>query len=141
MRNLSDLNNLYNVQYVILLIVIIENRFQEMQNETGYNPRKINSASKLSGCIQREQSKCILALPSNNCHVEIFEKTLSWGFSCVNTRLSFDPELLIPNLIKKDFNEMNIDQSFKAFKCDDLKLVYNVEFDDQKKHEKKTSHN
>ena len=77
MRNLSDLNDLYNLQDIILLMVIIENRFEEMQNETGYNPRKINSASKLSSCIQREQSKCILALPSNNCHVEIFEKTLS----------------------------------------------------------------
>ena len=71
MRSLSDLNDLYNVQDAILLMVIIENRFQEMQNERG----KINSASKLSGCIQREQSKCILALPTNNCYVEIFEKT------------------------------------------------------------------
>ena len=79
MRNLSDLNDLYNVQDVILLMVIIENRFQEMQNETGYNPRKINSASKLSSCIQREQSKCILAVPTNNFHVESFEKTLSGG--------------------------------------------------------------
>ena len=77
MRNLSDLNNLYNVQDVILLMVIIENRSQEMQKETGYNPRKINLASKLSGCIQREQSKCILAVPTNNFHVESFEKTLS----------------------------------------------------------------
>ena len=137
MRNLSDLNDLYNVLDVILLMVIIENRFQEMQNETGYNWRKINSASKLSGCIQREQSKCILALPTNNCHVEIFEKTLSRGFSCVNTRLSFDTEFFMPNLIEKDFNKMNIDQSFKAFKRDDLKLVYKVKFDKQKKHEKK----
>ena len=115
-------------------MVIIENRFQEMQNETGYNARKINSASKLSSCIQKEQSKCILALPTNNCHVEIFEKIS--GFSCVNTCLSFDMELLMPNLIKKDFNKMNIDQSFKAFKCDDMKLVYKVKLDKQKKHEK-----
>ena len=57
MRNLSDLNDLYNAQDVILLMVIIENRFQEMQYETVYNQRKINSASKLSGCIQSEQSK------------------------------------------------------------------------------------
>ena len=33
MRNLSDLNNLFNVQDAILLMVITENRFQEMQNE------------------------------------------------------------------------------------------------------------
>ena len=134
MRNLSDLNNLYNVQDVILLMVIIENRFQEMQNETGYNPRKINLASKLSGCTQREQSKCILALPTNNCHVEIFEKTLSGGFNFVNTRLSFNTELLMPNLFEKDFNKMTIDQSFKTFKRDDLKPVYKVKFDNQKKH-------
>ena len=47
MRHLSALNNLYNVQDVILLMVIIENRFQEMQNQTRKtNPRKIISASK-----------------------------------------------------------------------------------------------
>ena len=57
MQNLFDLNDLYNAQNIILLLEIIENRFQEMQNECGYNPRKVNSASKLSGCIQREQSK------------------------------------------------------------------------------------
>ena len=54
-------------------MVIIENR-QEMQNETGYNSRKINWASKLRSCIQREQSKYILALPTNNWPVQIFEK-------------------------------------------------------------------
>ena len=107
MRNLSDLNDLYNVQDVILLMVIVENRFHEMQNETGYNPRKIDSAGKLTGYIQREQSKRILALPTNSCHVEIFGKT-SGVFTCVNTRLSFDTELLMPNLFEKDFNKIKV---------------------------------
>ena len=40
-------------------------------------------------------------------------------------------------MIEKDFYKTNIDQSFKAFKRDDLKLVYKVKFDDQKKDEKK----
>ena len=57
MRNLSDLNDLCNAQDMILLLEIVGNRFQEMQNKCGYNPRKINSASKLSGCVQREQFK------------------------------------------------------------------------------------
>ena len=56
MRDLSDLNDLYNAQDVILLLEIIENRFQKMQDKTDYNPRIINSASKLNGCIQREKS-------------------------------------------------------------------------------------
>ena len=69
--------------------------------------------------------------------LKFLKKTLSGGFSCVNTRLLFNTELLMPNLTEKDFNKMNIDQSFKAFKRDDLKLVYIVKFDNQKKHEKK----
>ena len=78
----------------ILLLGIIENRFQAMHDKSlMYNPRKCNSASKLSGCIQREQSKVILALPMNNSVMEVFEKTLTGGFNCVNTRLSFDTEL------------------------------------------------
>ena len=55
--------------------------------------------------------------------MEIFEKTLCGGFSSVNTRLSFDTKKLMPNLTERHHN-MNIDQSFKAFKRDDLKLVF-----------------
>ena len=51
-RDLSDLNNLYNAQDVILLLEIMENRFQAMYEKSMYNPRKCNSGSKLSGCIQ-----------------------------------------------------------------------------------------
>ena len=69
--------------------------------------------------------------------LKFLKKTLSGGFSCVNTRLLFNTELLMPNLTEKDFNKMNIDQSFKAFKRDDLKLVYIVKFDNQKKNMKK----
>ena len=60
MRNLGDLNDLYNMQDTILLCEIIENRFQQMQEKFGFNPRKINSASTLSGCMQRDLSKVIM---------------------------------------------------------------------------------
>ena len=93
--------------------------------------------SKLSGCIQREQSKCILALLINNTQMEIFEKTLSGGFSSVNTRLSFDTEILMSNLTQNDYQKMSIDQSFKAFKRDDLKVVYSLKLDNEKKFQKK----
>ena len=108
-----------------------------MQNECGYNPRKVNSASKLSGCIQREQSKIILAFPTDNKQMETFEKTLSGGFSCVNTRLSFDSEILMPNLTEKDYQKMNIDQSFKAYQRDDLKLICKIKLDNQENYSKK----
>ena len=137
MRNLSDLNDLYNVQDVIILLEIIENRFQIIQDKTSYNPRIINSASKLSGCIQREKSKCILALPINNTQMEVFEKTICGGFSSVNTRLSFDTEILMPHLTKTDYDKINIDESFKAYKREDLKFVYSLKLDDEKTFSKK----
>ena len=45
MRNLSDLNDLYNAQDVILLLKRMENRFQAMYEKSLYNLRKCNSAS------------------------------------------------------------------------------------------------
>ena len=64
MRNLSDMNDLYNFQDVALLCELVENRFQAMHDESGYNIRKCNSASTLSGCIEREMSKVIISLPT-----------------------------------------------------------------------------
>ena len=103
MRNLGDLNDLYNAQDVILLSQLIENRFQFMQDRYGFNPRKYNSASSLSGCIEREISKVIIALPTNPDHVEIFEKTVTGAFSCINTRLAFDSQILLPK--KRRWNQ------------------------------------
>ena len=132
MRDLSDLNDLYNAQDVIILLEIIENRFQQIQDMTDYNPRIINSASKLSGCIQREKSKCILALPTDNVQMEIFEKTVCGGYSSVNTRLSFDTELLMPNCSKSDY-----DVNPNLFKRDDLKLGYMLKLDNSSDYERK----
>ena len=97
MRNLSDMNDLYNFQDVALLCELVENRFQAMQDKSGYNPRKCNSANTLSGCIEPEMSKVIIALPTSNEFINLFEQTLTGGFSCVNTRLAFDTEILLPN--------------------------------------------
>ena len=137
MRNLSDLSDLHNAQDVIILLEMMENRFQSMQEKSGYNPRIINSTNKLSGCIQREQTKSILALPVNNTQVEVFEKKLCGGFSCVNARLLFDTEIVMPNLTERDYHNMSIDQSFKAFKRDDLKVIYSPKLDKNDSFEKK----
>ena len=62
MRNLCDMNDLYNAQDVILLCEIAENRFQFMHDQCGFNPRKCNSASTQRDCIEREMSRVITAL-------------------------------------------------------------------------------
>ena len=96
MRNLGDMNDLYNLcnaQDVISLCEIAENRFQYMHELYGFNPSRCNSASTFSGFIEREMSKVIIALPKSNESVEIFEQTITGGFSSVNTRLVFDTEI------------------------------------------------
>ena len=102
MRNLGDLNDLYNTQDMVLLCEILESRFQAMQNTYGFNPRNCNSASTMSGCIEREMSKVIITLPKKIKHVEIFEQRVIGGFSCVNNRLAFDTQLLLPNFVDFD---------------------------------------
>ena len=114
MRHLGDMNDLYNTQDVILLCEIIENRCQLMHDKYGFNPRKCNSASSLSGSIERDLSKVIIALPTSNETVDIFEQTLTGGFSCVNTRLAFDTEILLPNSNEKGDDVSAKDYNYKV---------------------------
>ena len=126
-RDLGDLNDLYNTQDIILLTEIIESQFEAMQNTYGFNPRRCNSAGSMSRCIEKEMSKIILALPTKYEHVEIFEETVIGEFSCVNTRLAFDSQILLPNLADKTNLENNpMNKNF------DYKVVYNLKLDNKK---------
>ena len=92
-----------------------------MHDSYGFNPRKYNSASSMTSCIEREMSRIILSLPTKLEHLEIFEQTVTGGFSSVNTRLAFDTQILLPNLDHKDDlqnNPLNKDFNFK--------VVYNL---------------
>ena len=132
MRDLGDLNDLYNTQDVILIREIIENRFQAMQDTYVFSPTRCNSASSMSGCIEREMSKIILALPTIYDHVEILEQMVTSGFSSVNTRLAFDSQILLPNLtnnINLENNTINKDFSDK--------FTYNLKIDNEKAEKKK----
>ena len=108
MKKLSDLNDIYNFQETIILCEIFENRANQITNRFPYNPRKCSSASSLSGYIHRLLSKTIIAFPTKAEILELFEQTLTGGFSCVNTRLSFDSKILLP---KGEENKPN--QKFK----------------------------
>ena len=77
MSNLGDMNDLSNAQDVILLCKTGETRFQFMHDRYGFNPRKFNSASTLSGCIERETLRVILVLQTSNEVVDIFEQTIT----------------------------------------------------------------
>ena len=115
MQNVGDMNDLYNAQDVILLCEIVENEFQFMHDTNGFNPRKCNSASTLSSCISREMSRFIIALPTSNGIVDIFEQAITGNFSSVNTRLTFDTEIFLPNTTKGKTDELNKDHDYKFF--------------------------
>ena len=81
----------------------------------------------MSGCIEKEMSNIILALPTKYDHVEIFEETVIGGFSCVNTRLAFDSQILLPNLVDKiDLENNPINQNFN------YKVVCNLKMNNEK---------
>ena len=79
----------------------MEQRSSLFQKIVKYNPRKCNSASSFSGCVHRNKIKCCIALPTDAEHATAFEKSLIGGFSCVNTRLAFDTNVLLNDLDKE----------------------------------------
>ena len=87
---------------MICIMLKMPSRFQFRHDQYDFNPRKYNSVSTLSGCIEREMSRVIIALPTSNDAVDIFEQTITGGFSLVNTKLAFDKEILLPNLINEE---------------------------------------
>ena len=95
LKNLGELNHIYNFQDTIILCEIFQQRSSRLQEIFKNNPRRCNSASSFSGSVHRNKSKCCIALPTDAEHVRVFEKTLIGGFCCVNTRLTFDTKVLI----------------------------------------------
>ena len=106
----------------------------------GYSRQKCNLASTLSGCIEREMSKVILSLSTNNEVVEVFERITTGRFDCISTRLAFDTEILMLNISRVEFDKMTIDESFQAFKRRGLKVEYKLKLDGEKTLYRQKSH-
>ena len=99
----------------------------------GFNPRKCNSASTLSGCVERKMSKVIIALPTSNESVGIFEQTITGSFNSVNTCLAFDTEILLPNSLENTDSEEvdNQDNSDDVRKDYKYKICYKLKLDNE----------
>ena len=110
LQNLGELNKIYNFQDTIIVCEMFEQCCGLLQETFTYNPHNCNSASSFSGCVQRDKSKCCIVLPTKAHHVWLFGKTLIRGFSCVNTRLAFETEILIADKTnEKVFFDLIID--------------------------------
>ena len=104
-----------------------------MHDQYGFNPRKYNSASTLSCCIEREMSCVVIALPISNEAADIFEQTVTGVFSLFNTRLAFDTEILLPNLISNN-EEEKTDEFQKDY---NYEIYYNIRLNNEKEYSKK----
>ena len=95
LKDLTELSKIHNFQDTVILCEVFEQSSEHLQKLFKYNPRKCNSASSFGGCVHRDKSKCLIALPTDAEHVRVFEKTLIGGFNCVNTRLALDTQILL----------------------------------------------
>ena len=116
MRNLSDFNDINNVQDVYISFVILKYRWEKIKESTGFSPRCFTYASTLSGATKRVKSKVILTYPRNVKIVDLMEKLLSGVYSSVYTRLGFDTEMFTPK--SKEY----LDEKYQI--VDDLRNLY-----------------
>ena len=65
MKDLDQLNKIHNFQDTIILCEIFEQCSEHLRKLLKYNPRKCNSASSFSRCVQRDKSKYIINCSSN----------------------------------------------------------------------------
>ena len=131
LKNLGELNKIYNFQDTIILCEIFKQRSEHLQKLFKYNPRKCNSASSFSGCVHRDKRKCLIALPTDAEHIRVFEKTLIGGFSCVNTRLAFDTQIPLDDKSNQKvlFNlEIDGKKQTKRISTKILKMVENNQY-------------
>ena len=125
LKNLGELNKIDNFQDTIVLSEIFEKRSEHLEKLFKFNPRKCNSASSFSGCVHRDKETCFIALTTDVERVRVFEKTLIGGFSCVNTRLAFDTQILLDDkrnqkvlfkldIDRKKSNKKNFNKNIKT---------------------------
>ena len=65
LETLGNMNKIYNIQDTLILCEIFEQRSMLLEKLFKFNPRKCNSASSFSGCVQRKKSKCNIVLPTD----------------------------------------------------------------------------
>ena len=128
LKTLGDLNKIYNFQDTTILCEIFEQRANLLQKLFKYNPRKCNSATGFSGCVQRLKSKCCIALPVDAEIIRVFEQTLIGGYSCVNTRMAFDTEIFLKDAENQKVIFKTQNNQLKRFSSKIIKMYENNQY-------------
>ena len=128
LETLGDRNKIYNIQDTVILCEIFEQRSILLEKLFKFNPRKCNSTSSFSGCVQRNKSKCNIVLPTDAKKIKVFEKTLIGGSSCVNTRAAFDTELFLGDKVNERVLFQTVDGTVKRFSSKIIKMGENNQY-------------
>ena len=128
LETLGDMNKIYNIQDTLILCEIFEQRSILLEKLFKFNPRKCNSASSFSGCVQRNKSKCNIVLPTDPKKIRVFENMLIGGYSCVNTRASFDTELFLKDKQNERVLFETVDGEVKRFSSKIIKMDENNQY-------------
>ena len=129
LKTLEDWNRIYNFQDTAILCEIFESRSALLQKLFKYNAEKCNSASSFSGCVHRLKSKCKIVLPTDAENVRIFEKIVMGGYSCINTRMAFDTDLLLKDVKNEKVLFKTVDGQLKRFSSKIIKMDENNQYD------------
>ena len=128
LETLGDMNKIYNIQDTLILCEIFEQRSILLEKLFKFNPRKCNSASSFSGCVQRNKSKCNIVLPTDPKKIRVFENMLIGGYSCVTTRATFDTELFLKDKQNERVLFETVDREVKLFSSKIIKMDENNQY-------------
>ena len=128
LKTLGDLNHIYNFQDTAILCEIFEQRSALLQKLFKYNGKKCNSASSFSCCVQRLESKCCIALPTDTEIIRVFEETVMGEYSCVNTRMAFDTDLFLKDTKNEKVLFKTADGQLKQFSSKIIKMDENSQY-------------
>ena len=128
LKTLGDLNRIYNFQDTAILCEIFEQRARLLEKLFKVNARKWNSASSFSGCVHRNKSKCVIVLPTDAEMIRVFEKTLIGGYSCVNTKMTFDTEVFLKDIQNEKVLFKTAEGQLKRFSSKIIKMDENNQY-------------
>ena len=85
-------------------------------------------ASALFLVVFRLKSKCKIVLPTDAEIVRVFEKTVMGGYSCINTRMAFDTDILLKHTKNKKVLFKTVDGQLKRFSSKIIKMDENNQY-------------
>ena len=128
LKTLGDMNRIYNLQDTLILCEIFEQRASLLEKLFKFNPRKCNSASSFSGNVHRNISKCNIVMLTDAEKIRVNEKTLIGGYSCVNTRMTFNTQIFLKDSNNEKVIFKTTDGQLKRFSPKIIKMDENNQY-------------